>query len=253
MAKLTTEQWIKKARTIHKDKYDYSKVRYINSQTKVCIICPKHGEFWQIPNNHTRGAGCPKCKYEYVANLQRGTKENFIEKANKVHNNFYNYDKVLYGKNNKEKVIITCPKHGDFEQSPHDHLRFGCPKCHLKSQTKLYEKLKESFPNEKILFETKKEDVKWLNGQRFDIYFPKYNIAVEYNGEQHYIPKKYFGGEIGLIRTKERDELKRKKCIENNCILFEIKYNYSKEDYDNLTTNLIKIINNYENYTKKLE
>ena len=253
MAKLTTEQWIEKARTIHKDKYDYSKVQYINSQTKVCIICPKHGEFWQIPNNHVRGAGCPKCKYEYVANLQRGTKESFIEKANKVHNNFYNYDKVLYGKNNKEKVIITCPKHGDFEQSPHDHLRFGCPKCHLKSQTKLYEKLKESFPNEKILFETKKEDVKWLNGQRFDIYFPKYNIAVEYNGEQHYIPKKYFGGEIGLIRTKERDELKRKKCRENNCILFEIKYDYSKEDYDNLITNLIKIINNYENYTKKLE
>lgn len=249
--RLTTQEFIQKAREIHGDKYDYSKVNYINHQTKVEIICSKHGSFFQVPNNHLRGAGCLKCKHEYVANLQRGSKEDFIIKANKIHNNFYNYDKVIYGKNNKEKVIIICPKHGEFLQTPHDHLNgCGCPKCKLKSQTKLYKKLKESFPNENIIFETGKE-ISWLEGQRFDIYFPKYNIAVEYNEEQHYIPIKSFGGELGFEKTKKLDNLKELKCQENNCSLFKLKYDYTEKDYYTLTNNINNIIKNYETRSKK--
>ena len=314
--KLTTQEFIEKAKKVHGNKYDYSKVNYIKSSEKVCIICPKHGEFWQIANGHLKGNGCLKCKFEYVASLQRGTKDKFIEKANKIHNNRYNYSEVQYGKNNKEKVCIICPEHGKFWQTPHDHLSgygcpkcgrekanknessntnefiekakqihgnkydyskvnyingrtkviiickkhneflqtpethlygSGCPKCQLKSQTKLYEKLKESFPNEEIIYEATNKIVPWLGLQRFDIYFPKYNIAVEYNGEQHYIPIEHFGGKLGLTNTKERDELKRQKCKENNCILFEIRYNYTEEQYNNLLINIKKIIDNYEN------
>ena len=62
--------FIKKAREIHGDKYDYSKVEYINNRTKVCIICPEHGEFWQRPGNHLKGQGCRKCKYDYVTNIE---------------------------------------------------------------------------------------------------------------------------------------------------------------------------------------
>lgn len=58
---LTTEQFIEKARQIHGDKYDYSKVEYVNNKTNVCIICPEHGEFWQTPHNHLKGKGCPIC------------------------------------------------------------------------------------------------------------------------------------------------------------------------------------------------
>ena len=58
--------FIEKAKKIHGDKYDYSKVEYINSHTKVCIICPEHGEFWQTPNNHLHGYGCPKCKSDKI-------------------------------------------------------------------------------------------------------------------------------------------------------------------------------------------
>ena len=61
MRKLTTEQFIEKAQQIHGSKYDYSKVEYINAQEKVCIICPKHGEFWQLPTDHLDGHGCPCC------------------------------------------------------------------------------------------------------------------------------------------------------------------------------------------------
>ena len=61
MRKLTTEEFIKRAREVHGDKYDYSKVEYVNSRTKICIICPKHGEFWQLPTGHLDGYGCPFC------------------------------------------------------------------------------------------------------------------------------------------------------------------------------------------------
>ena len=61
MKKITTEEFINRAKKVHGDKYDYSKVEYKNAHTKVCIICPIHGEFWQIPNAHLQGQGCYKC------------------------------------------------------------------------------------------------------------------------------------------------------------------------------------------------
>ena len=57
----TTEQFVAEAKAIHGDKYDYSKVEYINTNSNVCIICPEHGIFWQTPNNHLCGSGCPSC------------------------------------------------------------------------------------------------------------------------------------------------------------------------------------------------
>ena len=69
---------IEKARKIHGDKYDYSKVEYRVANEKICIICPIHVEFWQTPANHLRGQGCPKCNsskleenLSYVLDLNR--------------------------------------------------------------------------------------------------------------------------------------------------------------------------------------
>lgn len=64
--KKTKEEFIKDARKVHGDKYDYSKVEYVGSKIKVCIICPKHGEFWQTPSHHFEGKGCPKCSGNYI-------------------------------------------------------------------------------------------------------------------------------------------------------------------------------------------
>ena len=87
MAKLTTEEFIKKAREVHGDKYDYSKVEYVNARVNVCIICPKHGEFWQRPSHHTNGCGCPACSYESNANNSRiWTKEKCYEVASSYTN-----------------------------------------------------------------------------------------------------------------------------------------------------------------------
>ena len=124
-----TENFIDKAKKIHGDKYDYSKVNYVNSKTKVCIICPKHGEFWQEPRHHLSKHGCPMCGKENSDRKQSLTLNEFIEKSNQIHNGKYRYDKVNYV-NAETKVCIICPKHGEFWQAPHSHLRGqGCPKC----------------------------------------------------------------------------------------------------------------------------
>lgn len=121
--KITQEQFIKKAKAIHDDKYDYSKVNYISTHKKVIIICKEHGEFLQAPADHQQTKGCPKCSGTYMDT------EYFKEKAIKIHGNKYDYSKVIYEKNNK-KVIIICPEHGDFEQNPSEHLSGkGCAKC----------------------------------------------------------------------------------------------------------------------------
>ena len=117
-------EFSKKASSIHNHKYDYSKVKYINAHSKIIIICPDHGKFTQKPNNHLSGKGCIKC-----AGTDLYTLSQFIDKANYVHNNKYNYSKSNYT-NIIRPIIIDCSKHGEFSQSPHLHLRGkGCPRC----------------------------------------------------------------------------------------------------------------------------
>lgn len=123
--KLTTEEFIAKAKEIHGEKYDYSKVTYTNSHTKVIITCLIHGDFEQSPVKHVNNSqGCSKCskKHNY-------TTEEFIIKANLIHNNKYLYESTLY-KNNRSLVLITCLEHGIFKQRPNEHLMGkGCAKC----------------------------------------------------------------------------------------------------------------------------
>jgi hypothetical protein len=126
-----TEQWIEKAKQVH-NKYDYSLVEYINSYTKIKIICPIHGEFFQTPGAHLFGLGCKKCGYNINKTL---TLIEFIEKAKQVHGNKYNYSKTVYIKYHL-KIKIICPIHGEFEQTPHRHLKgSGCNQCHIDKKT----------------------------------------------------------------------------------------------------------------------
>ena len=123
----TSDEWIEEARKIHGDKYDYSKVEYKNAHTKVCIICPKHGEFWQTATKHItcKKSGCPICARE----KQTLTTEEFIRRAKQIHGNKYDYTKTKYV-NQKTKVCIICPKHGEFWQLPNGHLEGkGCKYC----------------------------------------------------------------------------------------------------------------------------
>ena len=215
--KLTTEQFIEKAKLIHGDKYDYSKTIYINYSTKIEIICKKHGSFFQTPNGHLEGKdGCNYCskkvkktqeqfieeakkihgdKYDYSKTVYNGIKEkvtivckkhgdftiiadshinkkegcpicsgktynnfSFIERAKLIHGDRYNYSKTNYI-NCKEKIIIICPKHGEFSQQPRKHLEGqGCPKCSFGKEPKTFEKeINKIFKKNIILLEEYKD------------------------------------------------------------------------------------------------
>lgn len=123
------EEFIAQANKVHSHKYDYSEFEYINEGTKSTIICNEHSKFRQAPTHHLNGIGCPKCGTERGAKKIRKSKEQFVIDANIVHNNKYNYSKLIYI-NDKTKVIIICPSHGEFEQEASNHLAGnGCPKC----------------------------------------------------------------------------------------------------------------------------
>ena len=127
---LTTEEFIQRAKDKHGELYDYSKVVYKGYRYSVIIMCKKHGDFSQLPNDHFHGFGCSICSGHLV------TINDFIERAKEKHGERYDYSKAIY-KNTRINIIITCKKHGDFEQKPNNHLRYqGCLKCN-KSYSKI--------------------------------------------------------------------------------------------------------------------
>ncbi|AUR82260.1 hypothetical protein NVP1022O_48 [Vibrio phage 1.022.O._10N.286.45.A10] len=122
--RLTTEEFIEKARVTHGDKYSYERCIYITGRRKITITCPEHGDFEQRPSDHVNGDGCAKCSGKH-----RYTTEEFVEKALAVHDGKYSYGRSIYV-TGKKKLTITCPEHGDFEQVAKDHLRGkGCTTC----------------------------------------------------------------------------------------------------------------------------
>ena len=180
----TKEDFIKKAREVHGDKYDYTKVEYVNCDTKVCIICPDHGEFWQIPHVHLRGSGCPKCGGHYVP-----TTEEWIAFARKIHGDKYEYAKVNYV-DNVTKVLIICPEHGEFWQRPSAHTKgMGCPKCNLSH---LERDVMNYLDEVGITYDYQKR-FDWLGKQSLDFYLPDYNVGIECQGGQHFFPIDFAG------------------------------------------------------------
>lgn len=238
--KSNTDSFIKKAVFLHNDKYDYSNVEYVDSKTKVCIICPKHGEFWQTPNCHLNGSGCPKCGAEKRGKFKRSKKEDVVENFKQKHKGKYDYSKVEY-RTTEEKVCIICPKHGEFWQTPHAHLNgHGCPSC---SRSLMEEFVSEKLSELGIKYETQKM-FEWLKNKgnlRLDIYLSDYKTAIECQGRQHFEAVSAFGGKNGFFYIKHNDDIKKKLCEDNGVKLYYINYN------DDLTEKLNEILNNVIN------
>ena len=235
---LRKNNFIQLSKEIHENKYDYSKVIYVKNINKVIIICPIHGEFEQTPNNHTSAkTGCPSCS----KNNKRTTKE-FIDKANQIHNNRYIYSKSNYI-NAHTKVIITCTDHGDFKQSPNNHLRGqNCPVC--------VENLKRS-QTEKFIFDYFKKynpiqsySPEWLGKKELDIYFPNYNFAIEYNGTAWHHSGYINNSMDKSIKNRYFHKMKYRECLEHGINLIYI------WDFEDLDSWLEKITNYLENMNK---
>ena len=216
---------------IHNCKYDYSKVDYKNTKIKVEIICPIHGSFWQVPYEHSKGSGCPKC-YSEERNLKnRYTLDQTLLLFGKVHKGKYDYGNMDYI-NSKTKVKITCPKHGIFEQRPNNHiLGEGCPKCVnkvSKAEQELYDFIK-----------TFKEDAEQSNRKlikpyELDIYIPSLNLAFEYNGEYWHSEK---------FKDKDHRQHKTDLCILKNITLIHIEEKDWKKDKEQIKNNIKTLIN----------
>ena len=282
--KMSTNDFIERAKLIHGDKYIYKKTEYLNWNTKLCVICPKHGEFWQLPSSHLKGCGCKKCGVENMALKHTSCNEDFINKAKIIFGDSYDYSNVKYEKSSKKvkircnkcgeifmmtpnshlkgegcpkctkhgrakkniedfikeariihgswydyskttyidcftKTCITCPKHGEFWQTPANHLRGqGCPIC------------KSSKLENSLALELEKNGIKVLRQYRIDklgkqsldFYLPDYNIAIECQGRQHIYPVSFsnkMNPESNLLHIINLDILKNKICKELGIIV----------------------------------
>ena len=113
----------------HGDRYDYSKVKYVHSKTKVIITCKEHGDFEQTPNNHSRGVNCPKCGMMNGSTLRTYSVDEILQQFKSIHGELYDYSKFEYSGNHR-KSVIGCRTHGWFKQSVASHKRgSGCPMC----------------------------------------------------------------------------------------------------------------------------
>lgn len=293
----TTRQFIEKARGLYGNKYDYSKVIYINAHSKVCIICKIHGEFWQTPNDHLSnhgckkcgniiiknnkisskcqfiekarivhgddndyskfiyngnkvkgsiyclvdknhgyylqapnahlsGQGCPKCAINKISNSLKHTKEDFIQKAFDTHGSKYGYENFIY-KDSKTKGWITCLKHGDFLQSPanHIHNKAGCPICKASKGELAIKAILDKY---NIINRTQYNIPEIVANYEIDFYLPEYQLLIEFHGIQHYEYIPFFhDGNYTFEDQKNRDDLVRDAAI-------RWKYNYLEFNYKQL-------------------
>jgi len=180
---LTQDEFIERATAIH-GTYDYSLVEYVNSMSLVTIVCPIHGPWRQTPGNHMVGKGCPKCSGNVTL-----TTEEFVAKARGIHGDYYDYSKTEYVRANK-KVVITCPVHGDFEQTPNGHLNgHGCFLCNQKGVPAM-------------THETFLEKARSIHGDTFSYHEAKYDRSWEHvtihcltHGPFQQMPEKHLAGQ----------------------------------------------------------
>lgn len=204
------EKFLIKARKIHGNKYDYSKVNFVNTLTKIEIICPIHGSDFQLPSLHLRNGGCRRCGVTTRSSKRASSTEDFVKKAIYLYKDKYDYSKFIYVRS-FVKGLIVCKIHGEFLQSPNNHLRGAeCPLC----------------------FGTPKKSVVKFVNDAIELWNDKYDYSkVEYNGNKRKVriickkhgdflqtPNDHLTG-YGCPRCKcSKGELKIEKYLQDNKI-----------------------------------
>jgi len=219
--RLTLKDFLEKAKFKHGDKYNYNKVHYLNNNTNIIITCPDHGDFKQTPNNHFEGKGCNACGRLSTISKQRYDISEFIQKANIVHDHYYNYSKVQYD-GAFTKVRIICPKHGEFMQSPGGHLNGKrCSKCANKAAALKITRTKKEFVTQ----------ANEVHGNLYDYSNVKYKnnlskvtIICVKHGSFSQTPKDHLAG-CGCPLCKEsRGEKNVRLWLERNNIKFLVQW-----------------------------
>jgi|LWDU01.1.fsa_nt_gi very-short-patch-repair endonuclease/ssDNA-binding Zn-finger/Zn-ribbon topoisomerase 1 len=145
----STEDFIKQAKEVHLDKnYGYERVNYKGHKKNIIVVCPLHGDFEQTADTHLQSGGCPECGKITKAEKLKLPIDDFFERSNLIHNNFYGYEKVEYV-NSKTEIIIICPSHGEFLQIPERHMiGIGCKKCGVEKSADTRRKKNSEFIEE---------------------------------------------------------------------------------------------------------
>lgn len=224
---ISQDEFVSRAQKIHNHKYDYSKVNYKNSKTKVTIICPIHGEFKQRPSLHLRGHNCKKCSIESTRNDLNG----FIEKATSIHDGRYDYPQSQY-QNARTNIVITCPIHGEFKQLVNNHLAgSGCPKCPTTIS---------SFHQDVIDFIGDRTKLKINDrdtiAQEIDIYVPEFKLGIELNGDYWHS----WHPHDNKPENKRKHADKHAECNKNNIKLLQItEYEWHNQNTQNIWKSII--------------
>ena len=261
--KLDTQKFIEKSIEIWGNKYEYSKTKYVDSKTKVIIICHKHGEFEQLPQQHY-SYDCGLCRYEknelnkiskkkILSENKQNNKldtQKFIEKSIEIWGNKNDYSKIEYISLLK-KVIIICKKHGEFEQSPGSHLQgHGCYLCSHENISKNNELVKKKCKTE---FKIKSNNI------HFNVYdYTKSNyinaktnliVICKEHGEFDVTPNNHLRGKgcskCGKIKSANSKIKPYDEYLNEFIKLYGNKYDYSLVEWKGSSVIISVICNNH--------
>lgn len=222
------EDFLKKAKDIHGEKYSYNQDSFRGMRKKTKITCSAHGEFYQTAIEHVAGSGCKLCSFQATSERQKIDRETLLKRLHSINNRKYEFNISNY-ETLHSTIEVFCLEHQiKFKARVGNFLngKIGCPCCKTKSQGE--RKLAKILTDHRISFEHEKtfSNLVAETGQklRFDFYLPHSNVLIEYDGVQHFEPVARFGGEFGFAKTQKCDEMKNNFCQQNNIQLIRIRY-----------------------------
>lgn len=225
---ISTKEFIRRAKEVHGDKYDYSLVSYKNMKSKIDIICLSHGVFSQTPEQHIRlKQGCSVC-----SGNRRITKQTLEEKFINIYGeNLIDLSYIENIKNNSQKIKILCKQCNKFfYKTPSKLLSRGGHYCSYTSKGEMIIENILSKNNIGYIAQysnaecTNNLDYKKRNRLYFDFFLPKENICIEFQGIQHFTPVEKFGGFDDFLLRIKNDQIKKNYLINNKINLLLINY-----------------------------
>lgn len=215
------EKLILKFNKVHKNAFEYNIQEYNGIFSKITAKCNFHGSFEQTAHSHMSGNGCPKCSGKGFS------REEIINTLTGVHNGIYDYSNSVF-KTVKDRIEISCKAHGSFFQILEKHKTgSGCPKCKKSKGEKI---IRAFLISKNLEFDEQKSFYGCINKNTkkfllFDFYIPKYNLCIEYDGEQHFKPMRFSrNNTLELKNIKFRDNIKNNFCKNSNIDLMRISY-----------------------------
>lgn len=233
---------------IHSNKYDYSKVIWKGVDIDIIVVCPIHGNFKIKPADHKRGRGCQKCSKETRIQYNKLDTDNFIEKSIQIWGKKYNYSKTKYF-GADDKVIIICDKHGEFEQSPSNHYKYGCGSCGREKNVRineLKEKCKKDFEMKSNIVHNNIYD--YTKSDYINV-ATKISVICKEHGEFNVTPNNHLRGkgcpECGKIKSAIAKIKPYDEYLNEFIKLYGNKYDYSLVKWEGASSAISVICNNH--------